>query len=141
MALISGSGDETAKVAGATGIQFPKLTTTERNALSSVGEGTIIYNDTDNELQVYNNDNEWVAVNFTPMTATGGTISNARSGYTAHIFTSPGTFTVTAGDTTNGEVLVVAGGGSGGGGRHCGGGGAGAIRFSNNTSLSLAPTQ
>ena len=43
MALISGSGDETAKIAGATGIQFPKLTTTERNALSSVVEESVTY--------------------------------------------------------------------------------------------------
>ena len=61
------------------------------------------------------------------LTATGGVISDYVDGsdvYRAHIFTSSGTFDVTApgafGDTV--EYLVVAGGGSGGGG---GGGGAG----------------
>jgi hypothetical protein len=61
------------------------------------------------------------------LTATGGVISDYTSGpavYRAHIFTSTGTFTVTApggyGDTV--EYLVVAGGGGGG---FEGGGGAG----------------
>ena len=93
MALISGSGDETAKVAGATGIQFPKLTTTERNALSSVVEGTIIYNDTENRLEFYNDAGNWVEVNKTPLTATGGSTVLA-SGKKIHVFTSPGTFAV-----------------------------------------------
>ena len=93
MALISGSGDETAKIAGATGIQFPKLTTTERNALSSVVEGTIIYNDTENRLEFYNDAGNWVEVNKTPLTATGGSTVLA-SGKKIHVFTSPGTFAV-----------------------------------------------
>ena len=124
MALISGSGDKTGKVAGSTGIGFPKLTTTERNALSSVVEGTVIYNNTENRLEFYNDAGNWVEVNKTPLTATGGSIVLA-SGKKVHVFTSPGTFAVSQG-TTTAEVLVVAGGGSGGGGRHCGGGGAGA---------------
>src|SRR5210317_1914465 len=60
------------------------------------------------------------------LTATGGVISDYVDGsdiYRAHIFTSSGTFDVTApggyGDTV--EYLVVAGGG--GGGSHVGGGG------------------
>ena len=76
--------------------------------------------------------------NFVPppplgLTATGGVISDYTSGpavYRAHIFTSTGTFTVTApgtfGDTV--EYLVVAGGGGGGAGSHAGGGGAGGFR-------------
>ena len=53
------------------------------------------------------------------ITATGGVISDYSDGpavYRAHVFTSTGTFTVTApggyGDTV--EYLVVAGGGAGG---------------------------
>jgi hypothetical protein len=53
------------------------------------------------------------------LTATGGVISDYTDGpavYRAHVFTSTGTFTVTAlstfGDTV--EYLVVAGGGGGG---------------------------
>jgi hypothetical protein len=63
------------------------------------------------------------------LTATGGVISDYTDGpavYRAHIFTSSGTFSVTApgtfGDTV--EYLVVAGGGGGGDG-YGGGGGAG----------------
>jgi hypothetical protein len=65
------------------------------------------------------------------LTATGGIISDypdSGNVYRAHIFTSSGTFTVTApgafGDTV--EYLVVAGGG--GGGNIGGGGGAGGFR-------------
>ena len=61
------------------------------------------------------------------LTATGGVISDYTSGpavYRAHVFTSTGTFTVTApggyGDTV--EYLVVAGGGGGGNGNGGGGG-------------------
>ena len=69
------------------------------------------------------------------ITATGGVISDYTSGpavQRAHIFTSTGTFTVTApggyGDTV--EYLVVAGGGGGGQGQSHGaaGGGAGGYR-------------
>ena len=71
------------------------------------------------------------------LTATGGIISDYTDGpavYRAHVFTSSGTFTVTApgafGDTV--EYLVVAGGGGGGGSTPSrgqgGGGGAGGFR-------------
>jgi hypothetical protein len=67
------------------------------------------------------------------LTATGGVISDYEvSGtiYRAHIFTSSGTFDVTApgtfGDTV--EYLVVAGGGGGGNQGAAGGGGAGGLR-------------
>ena len=66
------------------------------------------------------------------MTASGGIINDYSSGpsiYRAHIFTSSGTFDVSAigdfGATI--EYLVIAGGG-GGGGQHGGGGGAGGLR-------------
>ena len=69
------------------------------------------------------------------LTATGGVISDYVDGsdiYRAHIFTSSGTFDVTApgafGDTV--EYLVVAGGGGGGeyASNRGGGGGAGGLR-------------
>ena len=69
----------------------------------------------------------------TGLTATGGVISDYTDGpavYRAHIFTSSGTFSVSApgdfGDTV--EYLVVAGGGGGGGAYEAGGGGAGGYR-------------
>jgi hypothetical protein len=67
------------------------------------------------------------------LTASGGVISDYTDGpavYRAHIFTSSGTFDVTAlgdfGDTV--DYLVVAGAGGGGGGYYGGGGGAGGVR-------------
>jgi hypothetical protein len=77
------------------------------------------------------------------MTATGGVISDYSEGptvYRAHIFTSSGTFDVTAsgdfGDTV--EYLVVAGGGAGGGGAfNGGGGGAGGYRTGTGVPVSV----
>lgn len=61
--------------------------------------------------------------------ATGGTVTAAGitpgNGYRYHVFTGPGTFTVSSG-TTNIEYLVVAGGGTAGG--NGAGGGAGGLR-------------
>ena len=71
-----------------------------------------------------------------PITATGGVISDYTDPgpglvYRAHVFTSSGTFSVTAG-SNNVEYLVVAGGGGGGLGANAygGGGGAGGYRSS-----------
>ena len=65
------------------------------------------------------------------ITATGGVISDysdSGSNYRAHIFTSSGTFSVSAATGTGLiEYLVVAGGGAGGN-RWGGGGGAGGLR-------------
>ena len=61
--------------------------------------------------------------------ATGGTITICGD-YKIHAFTSPGTFTVTAGGCAPNNVVdygVIAGGGGGGAGR-AGGGGAGGVR-------------
>ena len=58
--------------------------------------------------------------------ATGGTISDyTQNGthYRAHIFTTSGSFNVSAVEDGNVEYLVVAGGGGGGGGYYGGGGG------------------
>ena len=87
----------------------------------------------------------------TGLTATGGVISDyTDSGtvYRAHIFTSSGTFAVTApgtfGDTV--DCLVVAGGGGGGGanaagptGGYTGGGGAGGFRTGTSLPVSTSP--
>jgi len=67
------------------------------------------------------------------ITATGGTIVCCGD-YKTHIFTGPGTFTVTCGGNPAGsdsvDYLVIAGGGSSGG-DNGGGGGAGGFRVSN----------
>jgi hypothetical protein len=66
------------------------------------------------------------------VTATGGTVLTCGD-YKTHVFTGPGTFTVTCAGNSGGsnsvEYLVVAGGGGGGGGGgRGGGGGAGGFR-------------
>ena len=116
------------------GIGLPRLSTTERNALSGANlhEGQIIYNSTLNKIEFYNG-SAWNEVS-TPFGASGGNAANGTqpgNGYKYHSFTSPGTFTVTAG-TTDAEVLVVGGGGGGGahnngGSDGGGGGGAGGV--------------
>ena len=63
--------------------------------------------------------------------ATGGTISDyTQNGkhYRAHVFTTSGSFNVSAVEEGDVEYLVVAGGGGGGGGYYGGGGGAGGVR-------------
>ena len=115
-------------------ITLGSYTTTQRDALTSVSNGTLIYNTTDGIVQVYNGTG-WDQLSNV-FSATGGTKSEAtRSGWAVHTFTSPGTFTV-QGPDKSGEYLVV-GGGAGGGNGSGGGGGAGGFRL--NTSYTLTP--
>ena len=71
------------------------------------------------------------------LTATGGVISDYTDPgpgaiYRAHVFTSSGSFNVTAtgSEPTTVDYLVVGGGGGGGSRQHGGGGGAGLLRYS-----------
>jgi hypothetical protein len=120
-------------------------TTAGRNAGVGTAVGTLVYNETLSVLEIYKRNQGWVAIGTAGdssgigpplgLTATGGVISDyTDSGpgavYRAHIFTSTGTFTVSALSPSlpnNVEYLVVAGGG-GGGGDAGGGGGAGGLR-------------
>ena len=101
----------------------------------SASTGDIIYNSDEQALQVWTG-SEWKSAGgLSPLTASGGntvrTYTETSTGrqYKAHIFTSSGTFTVSAlGDDVIGnkvEYLVVAGGG---GTAKGGGGGAGGLR-------------
>ena len=74
---------------------------------------------------------------YTPMVATGGTITTSGD-YKIHVFNSSGTFNITTlGDDAVVQYLVVAGGGGGGGGSAGGGGGgAGGYRTASNFSVS-----
>jgi len=103
------------------------ITTTERNALGTPDEGTIIYNSSTDKLQVYT-DGAWLDFSGKEINVSGGTISNNgdRSGYVTHTFTSPGTF-MTDNTLSGVEVMVIGGGGGGGGKRYGGGGGAGGV--------------
>lgn len=75
-------------------------------------------------------DRQFTATIVNPfMSASGGNTTLTSGDFKTHVFTSPGTFTVSAAGTPGGsntvEYLVVAGGGGAGGG----GGGAGGMRY------------
>ena len=107
----------------ANSVELGSLTTTQRNALTSVSTGTVIYNTSNSQIEVWDG-NQWIGGLTTPLAATGGTTdSSTRPGYIVHTFTGDGTFTVTSGSGTA-EYLLVAGGG-GGGARSTGTGGSG----------------
>jgi len=96
--------------------------TTGRDAGIGTAVGTLIYNEDELRVQVYDGTN-WIDGLASPFSATGGTEdTTSRSGYKIHTFTSPGTFTVTEG-TRNVEYLIVSGGGGGNFNTHTGGGG------------------
>ena len=113
-------------------------TTAGRNAGVGTAVGTMIYNSTENRLQVYTHDNLWA--NFSPGTqinVSGGTVAKNtdRSGYVTHTFNSPGTFN-TDGSLEGLEVMVIGGGGGGGKTRYGAGGGAGGIAFRGSQTIS-----
>lgn len=109
---------------------FGSFTTAQRDALSSVSNGTIIYNTSTTSLQAYLNGG-WVNVTGAFSASGGNVIDGALpgNGYAYHTFTSPGSFEV-SGSPLSIEMLVVGGGGGGGscnssGGSDGGGGGGG----------------
>ena len=99
-----------------------ETTTTGRNAGISTAEGTIIYNSSLREVQVYKgNVLGWRNIGESFIEATGGVISDYNDPgpgavYRAHIFSSSGSFDVTAAPPSSNTVdyLVVAGGCGGG---------------------------
>ena len=137
LTAVAGNPNEGAFISP-TAVGVGTTTLAGRNAGVSTAVGTLVYNITDEKLQVWMGTDWADASTPPPLSATGGSKStSSRSGYTVHTFSSPGTFTVATGKASSGdvEVFVLAGGGSGGGGRHSGGGGAGAIQFSNTQTL------
>ena len=105
------------------------VTASERDSLTGIATGSLVYNTTYNALQVYTGSAwETVGDQTTVITATGGNTvdTSSRPGYKVHIFTGPGTFAVSGG-FNDVEYLVVAGGG-GAGGDVGGGAGAGGYR-------------
>ena len=124
---INGTNDTISAADGSlevSGFTFENKTTAQRNAGVSTATGSVIFNTTSNEAQVYNG-TEWNTLSNVPFSATGGTEdTTSRSGYKIHTFTTPGTFEVTSG-SGDVEYLVVAGGGGGGADRGGGGGGGG----------------
>ena len=116
--------------------------TAEDLKLSVNGQSaTFVYVDsTKGWVNVQNAEDTEVGGTF--ISATGGTISDCGN-FRTHIFTGPGTFTVSSlsGTPANNamDYLVVAGGGGAGSRQHGAGGGAGGFRVSNSLSLP-APT-
>jgi len=113
--------------------------TTGRNAGVGTAAGTLIFNSSVGAVQFYTG-NVWVSI--VAGTATGGDVSAGvapGNGFRYHVFTSPGSFTV-SGSGMNIDMLVVAGGGGGGGGMNAnnhGGGGGGAGGIAQVTSMPL----
>ena len=75
-------------------IDLGSITSSQRDALSGMPAGTVIYNSTDNIVQHWNG-TAWISMSNV-FGASGGSVStSSRSGYKVHTFTSPGTFNVT----------------------------------------------
>ena len=97
--------------------------TTGRNAGVSTATGTLIYNTTNQALELYSQ-NTWSIVKRA-FSATGGTQYTASNGKIAHVFTEPGDFILTGSGPV--EYFMVGGGGGGGAADGGGGGGAGGV--------------
>lgn len=118
----------------ANSIEFGSLTTSQRDALSGVANGTIIYNSTSSSFDGYG-PNGWVQIkSITGLQASGGTTSEPGDGKRYHTFTAPGSFVVTQGSGTV-TVQMVGGGGGGnsGNGQWAGGGGGGGYAYASRT--------
>ena len=110
-------------------------TSTTRNAGVGTAIGTLIYNVTTQQLEVYSGPAGWCGGLGIPFTATGGDLANGitpGNGYKYHTFGSTGPFVVT-GAAKAVDILLVGSGGGGGsrnsttpGGGTDGGGGGGA---------------
>ena len=123
-------------ISSALGVELGSMSTATRNSGVSTATGTVIYNSTDDVVQVYNGTG-WDTLSNT-FTATGGNVDAQEpgNGFAYHTFTSPGVFTVESGSKTV-EIFVD---GAGGGGGSCnqnggsdggaGGGGGGVVSAS-----------
>ena len=116
----------------ANSVEIGTRTTAERDALTSVSTGTILYNSTNKRCEVYDG-TRWVGVQRGGyIEATGGVISEysvSSTRYRAHIFTSSGEFNITSNSPSHETVdVLLVGGGGGGGAQHGGGGGAGGFK-------------
>ena len=130
------------KFISSSGIGLGQTTTTGRNAGINTALGTLIYNSTTATVQYYDGVS-WYDSNASQfIQATGGTVTNYNVGsvvWTAHTFTSSGTWIVSSAPPTANtvEYLVVAGGG--GAGSNNGGGGAGGFRSGIGFTVSTSP--
>jgi hypothetical protein len=102
-------------------------TFTPANRPGSASTGDLIYNTSTAQMEVWNG-SSWVracGVDLTEYSGTGGNAIVTSNGHKIHIFTSPGTFSISPGAVV--EYVVLAGGGSGYlASQYFGGGGGGA---------------
>ena len=135
------------KFINSAGVGLGQTTTAGRNIGINTAEGTIIYNSSLREVQVYKGSIGWTNIGDGFINATGGVISDYTSGntiYRSHIFTSSGTFSVTSAPAgASVEYLIVGGGAAGGGSVDGlgggGGGGAGAIKYATGQPITSTP--
>ena len=121
------------KFINSSGVGLGQTTTAGRNAGIGTAEGTIIYNSSLAEVQVYKSATGWTNISDSFIQATGGTVNEYTQGstvYRSHTFTSSGTFDVTSAPAGSSVETLVVGGGGGGGTyplNGAGGGGAGGL--------------
>ena len=112
------------KFINSSGIGLGTTDTTGRNSGVGTAIGTLVYNTSTLQVEVYDGYG-WMGGLTTPF-ATSGDNPNPYTGYVSYTFTGPGSFVVSSGAGTV-DLLLVAGGGAGGGDIG-GGGGAGGVR-------------
>ena len=104
--------------------------------LNGVDENSIAtHNGATASTYASHNGGTWV--HFTPMAATGGSVTTDGD-YKVHTFNSGATFTVTTLGHAEIEYLVLAGGGGGSSGYYGGGGGSGGYRIATGFTLPSA---
>ena len=119
----------------ATSVGLGQTTTTGRNAGVGTAAGTLIYNTTTDQVEIYSTFNIWTAVRGKILVSGGTVNTTSRPGFVVHTFTSDGNFT-TDGTLSNVELLVVGGGGGGGGSLYGAGGGAGGVVYTTGLQIS-----
>jgi len=115
---------------------FPVVSNIDKKELSSVWDNKQYFKlrklgKLDNAKLQSSPDHRWNPANVSGTSATGGSIVTPGNGYKYHVFTSPGTFELSAIDGGSASLAVeylVVGGGGGGAANRAGGGGAGGFR-------------
>ena len=118
---------------GSVGVGIGVTTTTGRKAVGAAGtvKGQIVYNETDNVVEVYTGIG-WVGIATKGISASGGVkIEDGDDIY--HVFNSDSTdnFTVATGNIAGAKVLIVGGGGASANDNGCAGG-AGGVAYGSN---------
>ena len=131
------------KFINSSGVGIGTTDTTGRNAGVGTAYGTMLYNVTSGQIEVYGVDGSWYnAATLKKFDATGGTKTNDGT-YIRHVFTDPGPSTFVVSPTSpniSGEASILIVGAGGGGGVIGGGGGGGGVITSDAASFSAGVT-